>query len=283
MVSKKKKEEYNRKVLDSILNFDPIAEAEKIHGRNTKESQSAGLANMMVQNELKAKMLDELGDSKFTNDLEDYVRIITGIGFRMILKESFYREDSRKEYFFVYWHDEYGILLDFDTYNTTRVNGSHFNYNWISKFGGRHQFTSSGGYARDMNDEYKRLYHFDENMNLLDDKEIIKKNWKDELTEEEEKYNDWLWENTYGLWVGYHDGREAIKHNISGLAENGNLLSQWIEPCSTLTLCTSDDYEDDKDHIQISLERFKKLPDDVKEKIKFNEIEKNHLEWRKRK
>jgi hypothetical protein len=75
----KKKQE-----LSKLLEYDSLAEAEKITGKSYKESEGTsflGLGLMMANNKKKNKILKENKDSTFSNTVEDYINIIQSIGF----------------------------------------------------------------------------------------------------------------------------------------------------------------------------------------------------------
>jgi hypothetical protein len=70
-----------------------------------------------------------------------------------------------------------------------------------------------------------------------------------------------------GVWVGDHDCREALRHNIQKLRENGEFLSIWVE-CPFLWLLH---YQDTKipgyDYKAINEARIALLPEHVRKAI----------------
>lgn len=95
--------------LKNLLNYDPLAEAEKMTGESYKESDATtwlGIGLLQENRKAKEALLREKDDSLFQNKLEDYVRIITNEGFEKVLEIPFEysdREEVRSETFFVYW------------------------------------------------------------------------------------------------------------------------------------------------------------------------------------
>ena len=258
------------KKLDEMLNFDPLHTAEKIVGEQNDISNSIGM-NLMLQNNLKKKeILNELGDSTFSCTIEKYFDIIINFGFEQIYEEVILKckddlNDDVNETFYVFWHRELNILLNVDTYRGN-VNGSKFYYNWFVKFNKKHGSTSSGCFLK----EDRLCVHFDENQNKLNEKEIIEY----PVSEETKKHNKNLFDTTYGVWIGYHDGREAILHNINKLNENGEFLNTWIE--SDYSCNHSRDYDKNVQTEDVSLKRMERFPEEVKERINYKQLVKEH-------
>lgn len=176
---------------DDILKFDPLHAAEQLTGSSYKEDERTnmiGFGLAIRHGEMKDKHLKELDDTVLSNDLDRYQRIITEMGFELVLDLPFdapgwdKNDPVRKEHFFVYAHRD-GLLLSFDTYNETRVNSGKVRYCWrpkVEKFMG---VTSSGS-----------MYPDEEG------------NW---------------------YWGGDHDCREALRHNIHNLRVNGDFIALW--------------------------------------------------------
>jgi hypothetical protein len=77
----------------------------------------------------KNKVLMERGDTVLCNELSRYLSIIEGIGFEKVFELPFTSGRGEAETYFIYAHRE-GMVLSFDTYNTTQMNGGHLYYNW---------------------------------------------------------------------------------------------------------------------------------------------------------
>lgn len=123
--------------LDTLLRTDPLSEAEKITGVSYKEDDSTAALGMLMAMDNSSRREKELlarGDTLFSNDLDRYISIIEDYGFEQLLDlpfegKSYSGEPAPKEHFFVYWHPE-GLLLVFDTHQTTNVNSATVYYNW---------------------------------------------------------------------------------------------------------------------------------------------------------
>jgi hypothetical protein len=273
----------NNSELEQALNYDALDTAEKIFGKDTDEARAFGLFSFMENNQKKKTLLEEKGDSTFSTKTQTYIRIITKFGFEQIYKEYIHRErrdERRRDEFYVFWHDELGILLHFDTYNGN-VNGGNFHYNWFIPYSLKHyQYCSNGGFQRFEGENV--LTHYDKDKNLLDVREKIG-NYK---CPEQQAFNKELFDTTFGLWTGYTDCREAIIHNITRIKEapQGELLSQWIDIAPTFKVTCGKDYDkDDKENLFIdhSLRRIEQFPENVKEKICYDKILKQHKKWKK--
>jgi len=275
----KKKEDIE---LEEALKYDPLAEAEKMFGRDTDLSKSFGLFAHIESNKRKSEMLEKRGDTKFSNTIESYLSIISDFGFEEIYKETLpKREDDshpHRDIFYSFWHFELGILLCFDTF-MGKVNGGTFHYNWFIPYSmNHHQFCSNGNFQR--HEGGNILTHYDENMNLLE----VKEKTENYNCEKQNAFNKKLFDTTYGLWVGNTDAREALLHNIKKLRDNGKILKQWIDISPTFSITCGRDYSlENENHLDVSLRRLEKFPDDVKKKICYDKIVKNHKEWKNRK
>lgn len=222
--------------LEKILKYDAIDEAEKMFGTNTKEAEAFGLGSFLLNNELKKEALIKNNDTPFSCSLERYVEIIEDNGFELALKD----DDV-----YVYWQNDIGVLLVFDTYSD-RINGGNMYYNWLVDKNSdiKHKCTHSGQYQFG-DDRQLKLYDIEGKKHILH--------------------------------IGSCDCREALIHNINKLRDNGTLLSNWIEPDFCFGLAVGKDYRrEDSSHKEISLKRLEMLPDHIKSKIQYEQILKNH-------
>lgn len=264
--------------LEDVLNRDPVAEAEGL----VEILQRAGLVegddgntlllgHALSVNKLKAEALEAVGDTNYGSKLTKYQAVIEKLGFRKVLELPFTghkygSEEAPQETFFVYFRDNGGVLLCFDTYNTDSVNGGHFYYNWKPndiKDKYAYHVTSSGGWRVNYPDDmpapkWEELYK--DGVRLTSGPGI----------EKEERRNEYFHE--HAVWVGDHDCREAIRHNISKLEEFGKFVTPWVET-PFMWLChygdnyledgSSRDYAD-KYHERVRAERLAMLPEDVR-------------------
>lgn len=216
---------------DALLNLDPLSVAEELTGHSYKADEATGLLGLLIameHGEAKNQHLIAQDDTTLSNELDRYVRIITELGFELVLDVPFdapgWGDDdpTRHEHFFVYARRD-GLLLAFDTYDSVRVNGGKVFYCWEPKPGiNRWECTSSGG-----------VYE----------------------TADGTRY-----------WAGDHDCREALRHKLQKLQDNGTFLPQW--PFGNGIFLWLLHYQDTKnkdyDYNAINEERCAMLPDWVR-------------------
>jgi hypothetical protein len=81
----------------------------------------------------------------------DVLTEIEQFGFKQVLDIPFLNDEGTKqEHMYVYFHYQYGIVLQFDTYSGDHVNGGNYYYQWMAKDGqpcNSYAF-SSGGWER---------------------------------------------------------------------------------------------------------------------------------------
>lgn len=138
---------------EQILKVDPLADLEKIVGKSYKRiAPELTLAYAMQHYAKKKEILESVGDTTFSTSLDRYIEIIEKFGFEKVLEEEFVGDnhgDRKHDTFFVFWHKEFGLLLEFDTYSGYGVNGGKVFYNWIpNDKQGCFRFTSSGGFNK---------------------------------------------------------------------------------------------------------------------------------------
>ena len=218
-----------------LINFDPLQEAEQLTGVSYKEDETTsmlGLALAISHNVVKDAHLTAEDDTLLMNDLDRYQRIITEMGFELVLDLPFEApgwdagEPPRKERYFIYAHCD-GLLLSFDTYQGVRVNGGHVYYCWKNKPSTERNWgvTSSGSMRPDGQGE---LY-----------------------------------------WAGNHDCREALRHKIGNLRQHGTFLQQWPSGHQMFLwfLHHQDTKDDGYDHVAITNSRIQMLPEWVRTMI----------------
>lgn len=269
--------------LDKILKTDPISEFEKIYGKdyktNTEEDNKNMLGVAIHHNMMKEASLSTAGDTTFCMSGDDYQRNIEDFGFELIYQEDFEGDslgDIYKDTLKVFWLD--GLLLHFDTYNGSRNSGA-VHYNWVPNpdLENRYGLTSSGRYAslNMLPDLSGELLFPETEPELAMDKESWEE-FKHKKVAYQSRLNDFREENNLrAIWVGNHDCREAIRHNITNLKNNGDILNTWIYPetCCWITHWGEKDeiYGNlgrNKDPDTRTLERMAKFPQHVKDAIK---------------
>ena len=178
--------------IQELMDVDPLEVAEKIMGKSYKEDNRVSGLGLLVQLDKSHNMralMDLTDDTKFSEDMENHLRISKTLGFNIIyqedkLIENKYRKgDSYLETFYVLWHND-GILMVCDTYCTKARNSATIYYNLESKgeLCDLYSVISSGHYAKDRN-----------------------------------------------ILIGNHDAREGLRHNINKLRAVGNFLPVWID------------------------------------------------------
>lgn len=220
--------------IETILNYDPLSIFDDVEGGKTyRDFPELALAASIMHNAEKDEMLTAMGDSKFTNKLTDYQRLIESIGFEKVLElpfvgKSFSDEPAPNEKYFIYVNREFGILLDFDTYGGDGVNGGKYYYCIRLNEDTSGRVTSSGG------------------------------------------FRDYDSPNRY--WAGDHDCREAIRYKINRLRENGTFLREWPKDNGIFLwfLHYMDTKTDDYDYNAINKERIAMLPEWVRKQFSLN-------------
>ncbi len=201
-------------MLQQLLDFDPLGAAEEVRGTSYKEDQGTmalGFALLQNTHQMRAEVLAARGDTTFYNHLDRYIEIIEGDGFEQVFQLPFIGRSGEPNQFFIFWHARDNILLAFDTYRTTEVNGGTMYYNWVPKsyYEPNEYWTAvSSGHFDHYDDEERRV------------------------------------------WVGSHDCREALLFNLDKLRRYGNFVSPWRGNPRLWLTCHGDHdaIGDDPDH-----------------------------------
>lgn len=147
----------NPKDIRKVLSRDSLVEAEQITGKSYKKDESTVALGLLIQFDAsaeRAKLMDQLGDSKFSEPLSSYMEIIAAEGFKVVYRANVgcKEEGHEGDDLIIAWHPD-GILLCFDTYRKS-VNGGKFYYNWKRTDGKAaweyDHVTSSGGMKGDV-------------------------------------------------------------------------------------------------------------------------------------
>ena len=216
--------------LDQLLAFDALDTAEKLVGQDGNAALSLGLALQMHKSAVLREELEARGDTLLSNELGRYLGIVQDLGFEPVLSlpfegRSWDGEAPPPETFHVLAHRD-GMLLAFDTFGTTAVNGAKVWYNWRPRDAEvGWSMTSSGG------------------------------------------YHNWDPEKRTGIWAGDHDAREALRHKIQRLRDNGELLARWQKRPFLWLLHHMDTKPEGYDHNVINQARIALLPAWVQQMI----------------
>lgn len=111
--------------IEDLINFDPLHEAEKITGKSYKEDEDTdrlGLSLAISNNVRKEKILRNLGDTSFSMEMEDYMEVITNIGFDIVYTEEFSnpRIEHTKEKLYILFNEKIGGLAVVDSHVCSR-------------------------------------------------------------------------------------------------------------------------------------------------------------------
>ena len=137
------------KKLQEALNYDGLAEAEKVTGKSYKddeETERLGFIMSIVGNQRKNNLLEETGDTNFNTTFAVYEEIAEKIGFVKGF-ERFYDDGTR----LCIYHYE-GFILKIGTYkwdssSEESINTAILYYNLVPKDPqGPWRWTSSGSY-----------------------------------------------------------------------------------------------------------------------------------------
>ena len=255
--------------IENLQNYDALNEAEKIKGNSYKEDNDTAFLGMFLQMEKTKKMnrlMKKTNDSSLSNNTENYINIVKDIGFQEIYSETFFSKSTEQDQkLYVFWHDEYSILLKFDTYKD-KINGGDFYYNWLPKNMERNGATSSGGFIEGyVHYETLKEVEYPIKETRFNDVDV---SWEEFLKiskKENELRKQWIKENNVSMvYEGSHDCRESIRFNINKLIENGKFLKNWKQVPFLWLLNHSETNKDSENYREINKEKIEKFPDYVK-------------------
>lgn len=277
----------HKRILE-LDNLDPLAEAERLTGVDYKKDDETTWLGMAIMLEKSKKMntyLDRVGDTKFSNKVDDYLNIATSFGFDIAYTEPFEYE-GYNESLFVLFHEELGIVLNFDTWSRWgdfSVNGGNFYYNWSPfKRIGFTALTSSGHYWHPekggciglLNKNLETSFTIDgfpsystyESVNY----EEYRQEWDKINGVRNEMVDRAINEGKRIVWIGDHDCREALITHIKALYENGTFLKKWVD-CQFPWLTHYGEMKKNdcsvhsfKDYYTLTYERLRKMDDKVR-------------------
>lgn len=141
-----------RNNIAAVLNFDPLAAAEKLTGASYKTDEGTGALGFLMHIEhsrLKNAMLRRNGDTTLNETVERYQSVLDLLGFELV-RECAFPVNDRSERDFIYAHRD-GLLLHFDTFTLSSppmVNGAHVWFNWRPAGEIRFPRGCSGGFCQ---------------------------------------------------------------------------------------------------------------------------------------
>lgn len=281
--------------INEALDFDGLYEAEKFTGKSYKDDESTsalGFLATIENNKRKEKLLSSLDDTIFNETEEEYLRKVTDFGFETIYKESFMGktyfgdEETIEERFYIMFHRKYSILLCWDTFRGHR-NGGNFYYNWSQKLNDSYRPHHASGHIIGNWSKNPLSIYFNPDLSEHinpDIENIIGKEPKWDLQNNqshsdyrkladpwEEAFNKYVKDNNLRhIWSGHNDCREAIKHTINSMVEEGDFLPKWKNQPFLWLLHHSDD-KNHENYKEINEKKIALLPLDIQEIIKGEE------------
>lgn len=216
--------------LDELLAFDPLDAAERITGLEGDAAAGLGLLLAQAHGHTKREMLEGRDDTTFSNKVERYLRIASELGFEEVLRLPF---TGRA------WGDEAPPEETF------------------------HVLAHRDG----------MLLRFDTYQCLDVNGSTLYYNWRPNQGVDAWRitssghWHGYTNPDHTGTWVGDHDGREALRHKIQRLRDNGKLITPWVERPWMWLLHHMDTRPAGYDHDAINDKRIAMLPDWVREMI----------------
>jgi len=188
-----KNHKYTDEEVQRALDYDALAEAEKITGNSYREPSTGflGMSLMKKSGEAKKTILENRNDVHFNIGLEEYEEVIKDIGFLKCVDIIFTcKKYNDLDHFKIWVEPDRAILLAYDTWNNKKINGGNLYYNVKPN----EVPTEDGGFPT-LSWGCISSGHYTEN----------------------------------GIWVGNHDCREAVRFAIEKFERHGEFVSPWIE------------------------------------------------------
>ncbi len=224
---------------EKILESDPLSIAEMITGKDYHSDQTTAMLGLAIQ-QSKSKITQERlvqnCDVHFGMNLQEYIKTFEEMNFKKIYSEPFMRKDLYSEEKFqntfnCYWHDEYSVLLKFDTFTFSKnipesLNSGDVYFNWKPHDGKYNHICPYSGHWEDTKDGV--------------------------------------------VLIGYFDCREAVRFYLEKMREEGTFFKPWIKvPFPWLTY--SDEHNGETFrfdlYYQKTRERMKQFPQYVQDII----------------
>jgi len=129
----------HKEYVQRLMKFNGFEYAESLMKKNSNEDPITGAIGLIVNNQTKSvkNQILQLNDDTFVNSpFRNYLRIAQRLGFKVVLEhpfQGFNTKDLVKEWLYVLWNNELGVLLKFDTMNMETVKSAFFYFNWKPK------------------------------------------------------------------------------------------------------------------------------------------------------
>jgi hypothetical protein len=134
---------FQEKVKDA-LEFDTIRTAEILGaelGLDKNQTDTFGLLLHINKSKRTEALLKENCDSYFGQTPQYFLNLLHELKFKKVYEEKFRSYDNVDEIYYIFYHDD-GLLLDFETYHSNRINSADFFFNWQPK---REEYHSPSG------------------------------------------------------------------------------------------------------------------------------------------
>lgn len=109
-------------MLDKILNYDPIDDAEKIIGERNDVSAGLGLLLSMTKNKLVRELMEESGDTHYNIEFEKAIKILEELRFIEEYSEFFHNNNQKEETIKIFVHEELTAVAVIESYDGKRIN-----------------------------------------------------------------------------------------------------------------------------------------------------------------
>jgi hypothetical protein len=226
----------NTETIDHLLKFDPLDQAEKITGysyKDDRETSTLGLGLALLHNERKRNALAASGDSHFHTTYIEYLELLQDLGFEIVLQDYF----------------------EGDRYDNSPTIYEGFTVLWHPEDG---ILATAESYGTGLNSS--KVYY-----NVM----VDQTNHAFYRVISSGHFNTPSYDAGIKIWVGDHDGREGIKHNLNRLREVGEFQARWIERpfLWLLTYMDARPGHGNYDHEKINEARISRLPEHVRNAI----------------
>jgi len=262
MALRSNKESIGMAAMQAMLRMDPLAAAEKVTSASYKEDEATeqlGLVFAIMHNRKKREMLEAAGDTYGHMSFGAYLSVIVDMGFEHQLADPFGKEG---DVFYIFYRKP-GLILAFDTYRGRSINGGKLYYNWRQKRKMPPSCFSSGGWR-------PRTPEIEQKLDALrgEWRELWRADPKSEAAEAADKAYQGCWNAQQAeggvVWVGNHDCREALRHNVTQLEEYGEFIEPWAERPFLWSLTYEESSTRSVDYEKITEERISRLPPHVR-------------------
>lgn len=211
----------------SLLDFDPVAEAEKIIPRHKEGADLIVLAMAFLYSENKAEHLQAIGDSHYSMAFDDMITMALDEGFVKVYEKEFI-DDTYPERYIIFFNENDGIIITLESYRG-HVNNAKMYYNIdLNPDGYENGCTSSGHFFINPDETYS-IYIGDHDiregfrfhLNHLRENGKFLAKWVE---------RPWLWFLTYMDTKGGYDSYDYKAINESVIAQFPQNVIDAITP-----------------------------------------------------